>query len=225
MQSDLATAPDPGSRRHAWRLGVGAHLALGMAIMGAVVLVGQVVTDRITHTAVEAVSSLQLRYEPEARRAGTVIEKLAAFDRQVEESLGPEGSSREAKRSDQADLETATRDLTQAMNASFLEPQGRGQMLLQQQISAHMTAGRDLAGKSGQRQQWLSERHQLLEAEGRRIAKAGGAGLSINNNQVVARKSLVELSQAAAALRAVVDRKSTRLNSSHVLRSRMPSSA
>ena len=34
MQSDLATAPDPGPRRHAWRLGVGAHLALGMAIMG-----------------------------------------------------------------------------------------------------------------------------------------------------------------------------------------------
>jgi diguanylate cyclase (GGDEF)-like protein len=205
MQSDLETAPDPGPRRHAWRLGVGAHLALGMAIMGAVVLVGQVVTDRITHTAVEAVSSLQLRYEPEARRAGAIIEKLAAFDRQVEESLGPEGSSTEAKRSDQADLETATNDLRQAMNAWFLEPQGPPQMQLKLQISAHMTAGRDLAGKSGQRQQWLSERHQLLEAEGRRIAKAGGGGNSINNNQVVARKSLVELSQAAAALRAVVD--------------------
>jgi diguanylate cyclase (GGDEF)-like protein len=205
MQSDLETAPGPAPRRHAWRLGVGAHLALGMAIMGAVVLVGQVVTNRITHTAVEAVTSLQLRYEPEARRAGAIIEKLAAFDRQVEESLGPEGSSTEAKRSDQADLETATNDLGQAMNAWFREPQGRPQMLLKQQISAHMTAGRDLAGKSGQRQQWLSERHQLLEAEGRRIAKAGGAGLSINNNLLVARKSLVELSQAAAALRAVVD--------------------
>jgi diguanylate cyclase (GGDEF)-like protein len=205
MQSDLATAPDPGPRRHAWRLGVGAHLALGMAIMGAVVLVGQVVTDRITHTAVEAVSSLQLRYEPEARRAGAIIEKLAAFDRQVEESLGPEGSSSETKRSDLADLETATTDLRQAVNAWFDDPQGRSQMMLKQQISAHMTAGRDLAGKSGQRQQWLSERHQLLEAEGRRIEKAGGAGLSIDNTQVVARKSLVELSQAAAALRAVVD--------------------
>ena len=205
MQSDLAAAPDPGPRRHGWRLGVGAHLALGMAIMGAVVLGGEVVTDRITHTAVEAVSSLQLRYEPEARRAGAIIEKLAAFDRQVEEALGPEGSSREAKRSDQADLETATTDLLQAMNAAFLDPQAHGQMLLKQQISAHMAAGRDLAGKSGQRQQWLSERHQLLEAEGRRIEKAGGAGLSIDTTQVVARKSLVELSQAAAALRAVVD--------------------
>src|ERR1700733_13836553 len=163
MQSDPETAPDPSPRRRAWRLGVGAHLALGMAIMGAVVLAGQVVTNRITHTAVEAVSSLQLRYEPEARRAGTIIEKLAAFDRQVEEALGPEGSSTEAKRSDQADLETATTDLRQAMNAAFLDPQARGQMLLKQQISAHMAAGRDLAGKSGQRQQWLSERHQLLE--------------------------------------------------------------
>src|ERR1700733_6549733 len=148
MQSDPETAPDPSPRRRAWRLGVGAHLALGMAIMGAVVLAGQVVTNRITHTAVEAVSSLQLRYEPEARRAGAIIEKLAAFDRQVEESLGPEGSSRDSTRSDQADLETATRDLSQALNAWFLEPQGPSQMLLKQQINAHMTAGRDLAGKS-----------------------------------------------------------------------------
>ncbi len=78
-------------------------------------------------------------------------------------------------------------------------------MLLKQQISAHMAAGRELAGKSGQRQQWLSERHQLLEAEGRRIERAGSAGLSIDNSRVVARKSLVELSQAVAALRAVAD--------------------
>ena len=205
MQSDLQTAPDPDPRRHGWRLGVGAHLALGMAIMGAVVLVGQVVTNRITDTAVEAVSSLQLRYEPEARRASSIIEKLAAFDRQVEESLGAEGGSTQAKRSDEVELETATTDLARAMNASFPVSQGRNQMRLKQQISAHITAGRDLAGKSGQRQQWLTERHQLLEAEGRRIEKAGGAGISIANNQVQARKSLVELSQAAAALRAVVD--------------------
>jgi diguanylate cyclase (GGDEF)-like protein len=205
MQSDLKTAPDPDPRRHGWRLGVGAHLALGMAIMGAVVLVGEVVTNRITDTAVEAVNSLQLRYEPEARRAGAIIEKLAAFDRQVEESLGPEGSSMQAKRSDLADLETATTDLRQTMDAWFSAPQGRSQMRLKQQIGAHITAGRDLAGKSGQRQQWLNERHQLLEAEGRRIEKAGGGGFSIANDQVQARKSLVELSQAAAALRAVVD--------------------
>ena len=162
MQSDLQSAPDPDPRRHGWRLGVGAHLALGMAIMGAVVLVGQVVTNRITDTAVEAVSSLQLRYEPQARRASAIIEKLAAFDRQVEESLGPEGGSTQARRSDQVELETATTDLGQAMNAAFLLPQGRSQMLLKQQISAHISAGRDLAGKSGQRQHWLSERHQLL---------------------------------------------------------------
>jgi diguanylate cyclase (GGDEF)-like protein len=205
MHSDLAVTPDPNPRRHAWRLGVGAHLVLGMAIMGVVVLVGQVVTNRITHTAVEAVSSLQVRYEPEARRAGAIIEKLAAFDRQVEESLGPEGSSNEAKRSDQADLEMATTDLRQAMNAWFEDPEGHGQLQLKEQILAHITAGRDLAGKSGQRQRWLTERHQLLEAEARRIEKAGGAGLSIDNTRVVARKSLVELSQAAAALRAVVD--------------------
>ena len=67
-----------------------------------------------------------------------------------------------------------------------------------------MAAGYALP-ESGQRQEWLSRRHQLFEAEGRRIAKAGGAGNSIDNTEVLARKSLVELSQAAAALRAVVD--------------------
>jgi len=213
VQSATEKAPDPAPRPHTWRLGVGAHLALGMAIMGVVVLVGQVVTDRITHTAVEAVSSLQLRYEPEARRAGTIIEKLAAFDRQVEESLGPEGSSAEAKRSAQADLRAASTELSQAIGAWYqrspedftVDPRAAGQVRLQQQVSAHMAAGQALAGKSGQRQEWLSRRHQLLEAEGRRIAKAGGAGNLIDNSQVVTRKSLVELSQTAAALSAVAD--------------------
>ena len=213
MQSATETAPDPAPRRHRWRLGVGAHLALGMAIMGMVVLGGQVVTDRITHTAVEAVSSLQQRYEPEARRAGAIIEKLAGFDRQVEESFGPAGSSAEAKRSAQADLQAATLQLNQAIDGWYqrspgdasADPNGPDQLRLQQQISAHMAAGQALADKSGQRQAWLSRRHQLLEAEGRRIAKAGGAGNLVENSQVLTRKSLVELSQAATALRAVAD--------------------
>jgi diguanylate cyclase (GGDEF)-like protein len=213
LLSATETASDPAPRPHTWRLGVGAHLALGMAIMGVVVLVGQVVTNRITHTAVEAVSSLQLRYEPDARRAGAIIEKLAAFDRQVEESLGTDGSSTQAKRAAQADLQAATTELNQAITVwyqripvnSTVDPQGPGQVRLKQQIGAHMAAGQALAAESGQRQQWLSRRHQLLEAEARRIAKAGGAGNLIDNSEVLARKSLVELSQAAATLRAVAD--------------------
>jgi hypothetical protein len=213
LQSVTEIASDPAPRPRTWRLGVGAHLALGMAIMGVVVLMGQVVTDRITHTAVEAVSSLQLRYEPEARRAGAIIEKLAAFDRQVEESLGPDGSSVQAKRSAQTDLQAATAELNQAIDVwyrrsaidSTVDPQGPGQVQLKQQIGAHMAAGQALAGESGQRQQWLSRRHQLLEAEARRIAKAGGTGNLVGTTEVVGRKSLVELSQAAAALRAVAD--------------------
>ena len=55
--------------------------------------------------------SLQLRYEPQARLASAIIEKLAAFDRDVEESLGPEGTSVEAQRSAQADLEVAAAEL------------------------------------------------------------------------------------------------------------------
>jgi len=204
---------DPVPRRRIWRLGVGAHLGLGLAAVGAVVLVGQFVTDSITHNAVEAVRSLQQRYEPQSRRASAIIERLAAFDRQVEEVLGTQSTSTDAKRSAQANLETATTELNAAIDAwfagpaadSITTPDGRGQVLLKQQIGVHIAAGRALAGKSGQRQQWLTQRHELLEANGRRITNAGGTGLSIDSTNVLARKDLVELSQAAAALRAVAD--------------------
>jgi diguanylate cyclase (GGDEF)-like protein len=207
------TSNDPVPRRRIWRLGVGAHLGLGLAAVGAVVLVGQFVTDSITHNAVEAVHSLQQRYEPQSRRASAIIERLAAFDRQVEEALGTEGTSGDAKRSAQANLETATTDLNAAIDAWFARPaadfvttpDGRSQVLLRQQVGAHIAAGRALAGKSGQRQQWLTQRHELLEANGRRITDAGGSGLSFDSTNVLARKSLVELSQAAAALRAAAD--------------------
>jgi diguanylate cyclase (GGDEF)-like protein len=213
VQSASETVPDPATPRRIWRLGVGAHLALGLAAVALVVLLGQLVADNITHTAVQAVGSLELRYVPQARLASAIMEKLAAFDREVEESLGAEGSSVEAQRSAQADLETATADLNKALDVWFermpkdftAAPDGRNQLLLKQQIGAHVSAGRALANQSGQRQQWLRERHALLEAEGRRITNAGGTGLSINNNQVLARKSLIELSQVAAALRSVED--------------------
>jgi diguanylate cyclase (GGDEF)-like protein len=204
---------DPVPRRRIWRLGIGAHLGLGLAAVGAVVLLGQFVTDSITHNAVEAVRSLQQRYEPQSRRASAIIERLAAFDRQVEEALGRQGTSPDAKRLAQASLETATAELNAAIDAWYARPaadfittpDARSQVLLKEQIGVHIAAGRALAGKSGQRQQWLTQRHELLEANGRRITNAGGTGLSIDTTNVLARKSLVDLSQAAAALRAVTD--------------------
>ncbi|MGC1458680.1 MAG: EAL domain-containing protein [Steroidobacteraceae bacterium] len=194
-------------------MGVGAHLTLGLAAVGGVVLLGQIVTSKVSRNAVDAVHSLQLRYEPQSRRAGAIIEKLAAFDRQVEEAPSADGSSGGAQRSAQQDLAAAIDDLNQAIDAWFARPAAdsstapddRSQVLLKQQIGDHVAAGRALAAKSGQRQQWLGERHALLEANGRRINNAGGAGLSIDSTQVLARKSLIELSQAAAALRSVAD--------------------
>jgi len=205
--------PDPAPRRRAFRLGVGAHLSLGLAAVGAVVLIGQFVTDSVTHDAVEAVSSLQLRYEPQARRAGAIIEKLAAFDHQVEESLGPPDGAVAALKPVPADLDLAIGALDRAIDAWFgrpapepsAAPDRRSQVLLRQQIEAHIAAGRRLVGESTQRRQWLVERNELLEANGRRITHAGGNGLEIDSTQVLARKSLAELSQAAAALRSVTD--------------------
>ena len=213
MQSARDSTPDPVSGRRIRRLGVGAHLALGLAAVGAVVLLGQLLTSRVSRTALEAVHSLQLRYEPQSRRASAIIEKLAAFDRQVEEALGSEVGSSPAQRSAQQDLTAAVSELNQSIDAWFARPAGqlrvspdsRAQVLLRQQIGAHIDAGRALAGKSGQRQQWLAARRALLEANARRINAAGGAGLSIDSTQVLARKSLVEVAQAAAALRSAAD--------------------
>jgi diguanylate cyclase (GGDEF)-like protein len=213
VQSAREPSTDPVPRRRIWRLGVGAHLALGLAAVGAVVLAGQFFTSKVTHNSAEAVRSLQERYEPQSRLAGAIIEKLAAFDRQVEEALGADVNSDDAKRSAQQDVQTATTELNQSIAAWFeraaadfnTAPDSRTQILLKQQIGEHIAAGRALAAKSGQRQQWLNERHALLEANGRRINNAGGGGLSIDSTNVLARKDLVELAQGAAALRSVVD--------------------
>jgi hypothetical protein len=73
----------PAAARRSFRLGIGARLALGLAAVAGVILIGHTVATETTRKAVEAVRSMQQDHEPIARRAGAVVEKLVAYDRAV----------------------------------------------------------------------------------------------------------------------------------------------
>jgi diguanylate cyclase (GGDEF)-like protein len=187
----------PRSRRRP-RLGLGSHLAAGFAAVGIVVLVGQIVSRRTTQTAVEAVRSMQAHYEPLAVRSGIVIDRLTAFDRTVGEYLD---ADHPIKPDALAAAETALHSAVQ----SYFEAAGipaSSQAALLAHIASHIALGQHLADHSGRRQDWQARRRTLLDADSRRIVSAGGAGLVVNGNQVVARRSLAELDNAINALRA-----------------------
>jgi len=191
VSSGLATA------RRRLRLTIGTHLALALAVIGAVVFIGQSIATRTSRTAMDAVRSMELEYEPRARRAATIIEKLATYDRSVVEYLETQRST------DDHLISTARSQLDTAIAAYFDGPEADAGAPpeLRQQLARHESRGRELADGAAQRAQWLQKRRGLLEAVHRRIASAGGSGLLIANNQVLARRSLAELATAISALR------------------------
>jgi diguanylate cyclase (GGDEF)-like protein len=189
-------------RRSRLRPGIGAYLALSLASIFSVVLVGHIIADRTSRAAVQAVSSMQSEYEPLARRAGTIIEKLAAYDRTVAEYLKVDRAV------DAAPLAGAGAQLAAAVAEYFATPARQDSIeanALRVRLTGHVDRGRELTEHAGQRTQWLQHRRALLEAVGRRIASAGGTGLVIGGTQVLARRSLADLSTAMNALRAEPD--------------------
>ncbi len=177
-----------------YRLGVGGHLALGLAAVGCVVLLGQIIASRTTRAAVDAVSSMQARYEPLMRRAGVVIEKLAAYDRAVGEYLDAET------------LSGVEAELTEAVDLYFstagAEAVGVPKAALAGPVASHIARGDQLTRQSAERREWQRRRRELLDAIGRRVRSAGGEGLVIAGNEVIARRSLADLDAAINALRA-----------------------
>jgi diguanylate cyclase (GGDEF)-like protein len=184
------------------RFGLGGRLALGLAAVGAVVLGGHFLTGRATHQAEEAVRDMQREYEPLARRAGTIIERLAAYDRNTAELLKSAGAG------GQTDASTAESQLTTAVASYFgsLDPvEAAKGTALRQAITSHISHGRELSAHATERTSWVERRHALLQAIHRRIASAGGTGLSIGDGEVFARRSLSELVTAIGTLRAMPD--------------------
>ncbi len=190
-------------RRGRPRLGLGAHLAVGLAAVVVVVLAGQTIANRNTRAAVEAVRIIQAHYTPLALRSGIVIEKLAAYDRTVGEYLESERPIEpEALTQAETDLQAAVESYFAAAGAL---PGTASPGSLAVHVASHIDHGHDLADRSGRRRQWQALRRARLDAVSRRIRSAGGEGLVIGGNQVIARRSLAELDEAINAVRAEPD--------------------
>ena len=200
----LPLPPSRQDSRSGWRglkprLGIGSRLALGLAAVAAVILVGHGLATETSREAVEAVRSMQNEHEPLARRASKLLDMLVAFDRTVSEYL-------QAGRSSDFATITAAGDALQSALAAYydsnpppaLTPAGAR---LRGQLSHHIDGGRQLARSAAQRAAWVDGRNAALERLHRRIASAGGAGLAINGSQVVAQRSLAELEVAIDAIR------------------------
>ncbi|MGH8148934.1 MAG: hypothetical protein ACRETB_03005, partial [Steroidobacteraceae bacterium] len=183
------------------RLGLGGHLALGLAAVAAVVVAGQVIVRRTTQTAVEAVRNMQAHDEPLAIRSDVVIERLSAYDRTV---VGYLESDEPTPPETLIDAEAALDGAVRAYFAAAGTPPS-AQTALIEHIASHVTLGRRLAEQAGRRREWQARRRALLDADSRRIVQAGGAGLAVNGSEVIARRSLAELDTAINALRAAPD--------------------
>lgn len=203
MEPAVSSAIQPKARsRFRLRLGVGSHLALGLAAVALVVVAGHLAAKRTTHAAIQAVGNVQRTHEPLARLAGSVIEKLAAFDRIVAEALTS------TQNTDSDVLAASGTELADAFDAYQLALGGTvpaGTQALYGRLLEHIAAGRNLAIRAADRAAWMRKRYDALERIHRRLLSAGGSGLAIDNNQVFARRSLADLSSALSALRSSFD--------------------
>ncbi|MBV8804988.1 MAG: HAMP domain-containing protein, partial [Sinobacteraceae bacterium] len=196
-------------RHQRFSLGIGGRLTLGLAAVAAVIVWGHVLATRTTRVAVEAVESMQTQHEPRAQRASAVVQSLVAYDRAVIEYLQSGRSSDLGSITEAGNaLDSAVLTYFQApaqtpggpVETAAQDPQSPSAQLLPQ-LTSHMEHGRDLAKEASQRASWLEQRYAALDRVQHRINSAGGAGLAINGNQVVANRSLAELAAAINAVR------------------------
>jgi diguanylate cyclase (GGDEF)-like protein len=199
-EPSLLPAP-VAARRRGWRprFGIGSRLALGLAAVAAVILIGHGLATRTTRQSTEAVRRMQSESAPLARRANAVLDRLVAYDRSVSEYL-------QAGRSSDFSTITAAGDALQNALTAYYDTTPAPALSLQvtqlrAQLATHIDTGLQLAKSAAQRAQWVDERNAALDRVYHYVASAGGAGLAINGTQVIAQRSLSELEVAIAAIR------------------------
>ena len=181
------------------RLGIGARLALALAAVAAVIMIGHGLATENTRRAVEALHSMQIEHEPQARRAESVMEKLADFDRTVVEYLqGDHQSAFESITAAGDDLDLAVNHYFNDAPAPLVSPEA---VQLRIELAHHIAQGSKLATLAAKRADWVLRRQVLLDGVQRRIAAAGGTGVALVNEQVLLRKSLSELGTTLNAIR------------------------
>src|SRR5688572_1757949 len=82
-QSAAANDSRGPARAHFWALPLGAWLALASAAVLVVVLIGNRLAQRSTHTASEYVSRVERQFGPLAQLARDLGDSIAAFDRSI----------------------------------------------------------------------------------------------------------------------------------------------
>ncbi|HUI63147.1 MAG TPA: diguanylate cyclase, partial [Steroidobacteraceae bacterium] len=184
------------------RLGIGSRLAVGLAAVAAVIVVGHYLATRTTRLAVNAVRSMQTEHEPRAQRASAVVSTLIAYDQAVVEYLQAERTPSYATITDAASaLDAAVRAYFEPADQSAPSSEAVAGAELRPRIASHIDHGRELAKHASQRAEWLEQRYAALDRVQQRIASAGGGGLAINGTQVIANRSLSELASAINAVR------------------------
>lgn len=207
-QAESGMPAGPRPKRQAgsvkpFRLGIGGRLALGLAAVAGVILVGHTLATETSRRAVAAVRSMQQDHEPIARRAAAVVEKLVGYDRAVADYL------QAAHTPNSASITHARAGLDVAMAAYFegapspVETPAIAQLRIG--MAGHVSRGKALTEQATQRAGWVARRQLLLERLQERVVSAGGAGVRIDRDQVFARRSLSELTIAANALRGLSD--------------------
>jgi diguanylate cyclase (GGDEF)-like protein len=201
--ADQQSSSDRASRLAAtsrpFKLGIGGRLVLGLAAVAAVILVGHSIATQTTRQAAAAVRSMQSEHEPLARRAGTIVEKLVAFDRAVSEYMQAHSAV------DEQSIGRARNALDAAIHAYF-EGDPKPAVTpsvseLRISLAAHISRGQALAAEAVRRADWVARRAEALARIQQRVIGAGGRGVAIDQNQVFARRSLAELATAATQLR------------------------
>jgi diguanylate cyclase (GGDEF)-like protein len=192
--------PPAVSARRSLKLGIGGRLFLGLTAVAAVILIGHTIATETTRKAVEAVREMQNTHEPLARRAGTVVEKLVAFDRSVSEYM------QAAREPDEGSIGRA-RDAVEASMTTYFDGDPKPPVTpsiseLRLDVESHMSRGRALAAEAVQRVGWVEQRNEALGSIQSRVVAAGGNGVRIDADQVFARRSLAELANVTTALRA-----------------------
>src|SRR4051794_2176377 len=149
-----------GGARRSLKLGIGVRLFLGLAAVAAVILVGHTIATETTRKAVDAVREMQNTHEPLARRAGTIVEKLVAYDRAVSEYM------QAARTPDENSIALAADSLQESMAAYFdgspkpTIPPSVSELRLN--VDSHISHGRALASQAVQRADWVARRTEAL---------------------------------------------------------------
>ncbi|MBV9697615.1 MAG: diguanylate cyclase, partial [Gammaproteobacteria bacterium] len=174
-------------------------MAVGLAVVAAVFVAGEIIATRTTRDALEAVRAVQQEQEPLASAANGILDRLMAYDRAVGEYVqAHEGV-------DKAAITRAGSRLEQAVTNYFasapVSQHTARAMELRDELSEHIATARALADRATQRAQWAESRQAALNRVYQHIDAAGGAGVAVDGTQVFGRRSLVELESAINAVR------------------------